>query len=58
LMTSLETIGWYTDEPASQSYPPLFGLFYPASANFLGIVSDFRSRTPPDVQIEDVRRRM
>jgi Zn-dependent M28 family amino/carboxypeptidase len=45
LMASLETIGWYSDEPGSQGYPPLFGLFYPASANFLGIVSDFRSRT-------------
>ncbi len=45
LMASLETIGWYSDEPGSQSYPPLFGLFYPARANFLGIVSDFRSRT-------------
>jgi hypothetical protein len=44
LMASLETIGWYSDEPGSQSYPPLFGLLYPASANFLGIVSDFRSR--------------
>jgi acetylornithine deacetylase/succinyl-diaminopimelate desuccinylase-like protein len=27
LMASLETIGWYSDEPGSQSYPPLFGLF-------------------------------
>ena len=44
LMASLETIGWYSDEPGSQSYPPLFGLFYPARANFLGVVSDFHSR--------------
>ncbi len=29
LMASLETIGWYSDQPGSQSYPPLFGLFYP-----------------------------
>jgi Zn-dependent M28 family amino/carboxypeptidase len=45
LMASLETIGCYSDEPGSQSYPPLFGLFYPARGNFIGIVSDFRSRT-------------
>jgi hypothetical protein len=45
LMASLETIGCYSDEPGSQSYPPLFGLFYPGRANFIGIVSDFRSRT-------------
>jgi len=45
LMVSLETIGCYSDEPGSQSYPPLFGLFYPDRGNFVGIVSDFRSRT-------------
>jgi Zn-dependent M28 family amino/carboxypeptidase len=45
LMASLETIGCYSDEPGSQRYPPLFGLFYPDRGNFLGIVSDFRSRS-------------
>jgi Zn-dependent M28 family amino/carboxypeptidase len=45
LMASLETIGCYSDKPGSQNYPPLFGLFYPDRGNFLGIVSDFRSRT-------------
>jgi len=44
LMASLETIGCYSDEPGSQSYPPLFGLFYPDRGNFLGIVSNFRSK--------------
>lgn len=44
LMASLETISWYSDQPGSQSYPPLFNLFYPDRANFIGIVSDFRSR--------------
>lgn len=44
LMVSLETIGWYSNLPDSQSYPPLFKLFYPDRANFVGIVSDFRSR--------------
>jgi len=45
LMTCLETIGWYSDEPGSQYYPPLFNLFYPDRADFIGMVSDFRSRT-------------
>jgi Zn-dependent M28 family amino/carboxypeptidase len=45
LMASLETIGCYSDEPGSQFYPPLFKLFYPNCGNFLGMVSDFRSRT-------------
>ena len=44
LMASLETIGWYSDRPGSQSYPPLFKPFYPDRANFVGIVSNFRSR--------------
>jgi Zn-dependent M28 family amino/carboxypeptidase len=44
LMASLETIGCYRDEPGSQGYPPLFRLFYPDRANFIGMVSDFRSR--------------
>jgi Zn-dependent M28 family amino/carboxypeptidase len=44
LMASLETVGYYCDEPGSQSYPPLFSLFYPDRGNFIAIVSDFRSR--------------
>jgi hypothetical protein len=44
-MASIETIGWYSNEPDSQSYPPLFNLFYPDRADFIGIVSNFRSRT-------------
>ncbi len=43
LMVSLETIGYYSDEPGSQRYPPLFRFFYPDSGNFIGFVSDFRS---------------
>ena len=45
LMASLETIGCYSSEPGSQSYPPLFGFFYPDRGNFIGIVSDLRSGT-------------
>lgn len=43
LMASIETIGWYSSEPGSQSYPPLFNLFYPNRGDFLGFVSNFRS---------------
>src|SRR5450759_4578404 len=48
LMASLETIGCYSHQPGSQSYPPLFRLFYPNRGNFVGIVSDFGSR--PEMQ--------
>jgi len=44
LMATLETIGCYSDQPGSQSYPPLFRFFYPDRGNFVGIVSDFGSR--------------
>ena len=44
LMVSLETLGYYSDAPGSQRYPPLFRFFYPDRGNFLGLVSDLRSR--------------
>jgi hypothetical protein len=42
-MASLETIGWYSNKPGSQHYPPLFNLFYPDRADFIGFVCDFHS---------------
>ena len=42
-MLSLETIGFYTDEPGSQRYPVGFHPGYPDRGNFLGFVSDFKS---------------
>lgn len=44
LAVVLETIGFYSDEPRSQRYPPFFRLFYPDCANFIGFVSNFSSR--------------
>jgi hypothetical protein len=44
LMASLETMGYFSDATGSQRYPPLFRHFYPDRGNFLGLVSDFRSR--------------
>ncbi|MEN8261823.1 MAG: M28 family peptidase, partial [Pseudomonadota bacterium] len=43
-MACLETIGYYTGVPGSQSYPPLFRFFYPDRGNFIALVSDIRSR--------------
>lgn len=40
----LEMIGYYSDRPHSQRYPPVYGLFYPNKANFICVVGDFRSR--------------
>jgi len=44
-MVSLETIGYFSDSPHSQTYPSLgLGAFYPKTANFIAFVSDFGSR--------------
>lgn len=42
-MFSLETIGYYSDTPGSQRYPPPLGLLYPDRGDFLGFVSNFAS---------------
>ena len=43
-MLSLEMLGYYRDEPGSQSYPPPLGLFYPNRANFIAFVGDLGAR--------------
>jgi hypothetical protein len=43
-MLSLETIGFYSDEPRSQKYPPVLNLFYPARGNFIAFVGNTASR--------------
>ncbi len=44
-MLSLETIGFYVDEPGSQKYPFPFSLFYPDTGNFIGFVGNLGSRS-------------
>jgi len=43
-MLSLETMGYYSEAPNSQEYPFPFSFFYPHTANFIGFVSNIRSR--------------
>jgi len=43
-MFSLETLGYYSDRPGSQSYPFPLGLFYPSQGNFVAFVSNLASR--------------
>jgi len=44
-MISLETIGYFSDAPGSQTYPsPGLGLFYPRIGNFIGFVGNVHSR--------------
>ena len=43
-MVSLETIGYYSDQPGSQLYPPFLKYFYPDTGNFIAFASNFGSR--------------
>lgn len=42
-MLSLETIGYYCDEPGSQEYPFPLNLAYPLTGNFIGFISNLSS---------------
>lgn len=42
-MISLEMLGFYSDAPKSQTYPPVIGALYPKTGNFLGFVSNPKS---------------
>lgn len=44
-MISIETIGYYSDKPLTQLYPPPLGLFYPHTGNFIGFVANLDSRS-------------
>lgn len=43
-MISLEMLGYYSDAPGSQRYPPLVGHFYPDTGNFVAGVGNLGSR--------------
>lgn len=44
-MISFETLGYYTDAPGSQKYPPPLSLLYPERGNFVAFVSSTESRS-------------
>jgi hypothetical protein len=43
-MLSIESVGFYSAEKETQSYPPLFGLLYPTRADFVAFVGDLSAR--------------
>ncbi len=43
-MFSVETVGWYSDQPGSQRYPFPLGFFYPSRGDFLAFVANLGSR--------------
>lgn len=56
-MYSLETIGFYSDAPGSQKYPPPLSFFYPDSGHFIGFISNISSRALLRQSIASFRRR-
>ena len=45
-MISLETIGYFSDQPGSQKYPGAgLGFFYPTTGNFIGFATNTASRS-------------
>jgi hypothetical protein len=54
-MFSLESIGYYLDEPGSQKYPFPFGLFYPDRGDFIAFVGNPSSRPLVRESIETFR---
>lgn len=56
-MLSLETLGYYSDEPGSQRYPiPLLGRIYPTTGNFVGFIGNIRSRSLVRSAVNSFRR--
>lgn len=43
-MVSLESLGFYSDKPGSQAYPPIVRLLYPSRGDFVGFVGNLGSR--------------
>jgi Zn-dependent M28 family amino/carboxypeptidase len=43
-MITLETIGYFSEEPGSQLYPPPFGAILPSQGNFVAFVGTLESR--------------
>jgi Zn-dependent M28 family amino/carboxypeptidase len=56
VMLSLETLGYYSDEPGSQRYPLPFGLFYPSIANFIAFVSNMENSRWVEQLLTEFRR--
>ena len=55
-MLSIECVGYFTDTPGSQRYPPILGWFYPDVGNFLAVVGNVGSRALVHRVIADLRQ--
>lgn len=57
-MICLESLGYFSDEKNSQSFPlPFFGFFYPTTGNFVTVVSNFGSRKLGQTVAKELREK-
>lgn len=54
-MLSLETLGYYSDQPGSQKYPAPLNSLYPDTGNFIAFIGDVGSRKLVRTSIHDWR---
>jgi Zn-dependent M28 family amino/carboxypeptidase len=54
-MISLESIGYFSDAPGSQRYPPILGWFYPKVGDFVAVVGNLKSRALVHDLVRDLR---
>jgi hypothetical protein len=54
-MLSLEALGYYSDAPDSQRYPPVLGWFYPTVGDFVAVVGNLGSRSLVHEVVSDLR---
>ena len=55
-MLSLETLGYFRDEPGTQQYPEVVRWFYPDTGNFIAFVGNVQSRRLVRTSIASFRR--
>jgi Peptidase family M28 len=55
-MLSLETMGYYSDQPGSQLYPPPLDLLYPDRGNFIAFIGNLSARALVRDVIREFRR--
>ncbi|MBW2456747.1 MAG: M28 family peptidase, partial [Deltaproteobacteria bacterium] len=55
-MLSLETMGYYSDQEGSQSYPFPMSVFYPSTGNFIAFVGNVESRHLVRQAVESFRK--
>jgi Zn-dependent M28 family amino/carboxypeptidase len=55
-MYSLETMGFYTNEPKSQNYPFPLSMFYPSTGNFIAFVGNKKSKDSINKSVKSFKK--